>query len=178
MPLRTRADAVLLGDAVECGRQDDDQEADNARLCKMFAQCDDEDHRNDGLYDDHGLFGLGALRRHFIIKFLEHFANQIRRQLRTVAERLRYLEQHAGNQTDDQYGHRDVRHAQEELEEVPAHDLGDQKILWFTDQRRHTTERRTDRTVHHQVAQKCAELREVLTVHLDARGRRPSLVMI
>ena len=54
-----------------------------------------------------------------------------------------------------------MRHLEEELEELPAHDLGDQKVLRLTHERRYAAERRADRAVHHDAAQERAELLEI-----------------
>ena len=60
-----------------------------------------------------------------------------------------------------------MRHAQEELEEIPSHNIGNQEILRLTDQGRYTTQRGTHSTVHHQAAQERAELFQVLTMQLN-----------
>ena len=145
------ANAVLFGDAVECGRQHDHEQTHDAGFGEMKTQHDDQYQRDHTLHDDGRFLRMGALLGHDPVVIFEYLAN-LGRQLRTIAKHLEGLEQHAGNQTDDQHGHRYVRHDHEELGEAPTHDLGDQQILRLTDERRHTTERRADGTVHHQAA--------------------------
>ena len=160
------ADAVLLGNAIEGCRQHDNQQAYDTGLGQVKAQRQDQDECNNTLHRNHHFLLARPLRAHVVIELLEHQAH-FRRELRAIAEDFGHLEHGAGQQSDNQHRHRDMRHLHEEFGELPVHDLSDEQVLRFTNERGHATECRTHGTVHHQAAQERAEAFEILTMQLD-----------
>ena len=78
-----------------------------------------------------------------------------------VGEPFFLLNQVAGTQANhqDRQGYR--RNLNEKLREVPAHDRTDQQVLRLAHQCADTAQGGTDRTVHHQIPEKSAELFQV-----------------
>jgi hypothetical protein len=72
------------------------------------------------------------------------------REFLPETEPVQLLERRAGCESDDEYRHRNGRHAHEEFDELPAGDLGNQEVLRFADQCAHAPERRADGGVHHE----------------------------
>ncbi len=139
---------------------DDDHEADQADLCELERERDHEQHRRHRLDRQTGLLPRTASGRLPALPPLHHLAHR-RRELRAIAEPAGLLEQHRGEQPDDQDRKRDRQHSHEELGEPPAREFADEQVLGLAHERRESAERRADRCMHHHVPQECAEAVEV-----------------
>ena len=158
-------DTMFFSNTVKRRRKNNDHQANNTRLGQAESQRDHQQACNHSLHNNRHLLRLCSILGGLTIVIFQNLTH-FRRQFRAIAEDAEKFHGHTGNESDNQYRYRNVHHVDEELSEVPAHDLGDQQVLRLTDQRHHSTKRRTDRTVHHQVAQEGAKLFEILPMQL------------
>ncbi|MNT15201.1 hypothetical protein D3C72_1502430 [compost metagenome] len=87
-------------------------------------------------------------------------------QLGAITEPAEFLHQDAGEQTAEEDGDGDRGHANGKFTEMPARLLTDDEVLGLADQGADAPQGRADGGVHHQAAQKGAELVQVLARQL------------
>src|SRR5471030_3423775 len=103
----------------------------------------------------------------FLIELFQHLKYRLR-QLYTITKPAETFDQRTDDKAADKHRHADRRHADQEIGELPACAFGDDQVLRFTDHGHHAAQRRANARMHHQAAQKGAELLEDRLVLLIA----------
>ena len=131
----------------------------------MEGQAQHQEHGNGCLNPEVENLLLGQLRRLFIVKLLEDGTHALG-QLRAVACNAELLDQDGRQQADKQHGHGHRGHTDEELGEVPLHDVANQQVLRLAHDSADTAQGGAHGCMHHDVAQERTELLQICAVVL------------
>ena len=131
----------------------------------MKGEGDDQPDTNHRLGQQPQLLLTAALGAAAVVKVLQHLPYRGRQRF-AVAKQAILFDQQAGQQPTHHHRHGDGRHADKELAKMPARRFGDNQILRFANHGHDSAEGGPDAGVHHQAAQKAAELLQHLAVVL------------
>ncbi|MNQ49493.1 hypothetical protein D3C85_634060 [compost metagenome] len=163
--MESLAERMLFGDAGEGRREDYDGQADQAHRRQMQSQTSDQPDGDSRLDQQLGLLLRAALGIFIALIGFHDMAHGLW-QLGAITEPAEFLHQDAGEQTAEEDGDGDRGHANGKFTEMPARLLTNDEVLGLADQGANTPQGSADGGVHHQAAQKGAELVQVLARQL------------
>ena len=156
---------MLLDHTVECGLNDNDHQTHESHLSPLKCKGSYEQYCRDGLNHQPRHLALCPVLGLVGIEILQDLSHHLG-QPRAIPELFHGFEQHAGDQSHREHGHRDGCHPDEELLEAPAGNVGDQKVLRFPYRGAHSAKGGAHRPVHQQAAQECPELIEIFAMQV------------
>ncbi len=164
------ADLVLLIDAGEGRRENDQEEPQDTDLRQVEGQADDEHDRADGLHRQLDHVRLRPILRLFARFPLQESTHRCRHR-RSISEHLVLLHEEDRGQPREEGWTGDGEHVDEEPEERPVlgvlrrqrrlHHMRDQEVLRLADFREHAAQHRPDGRVHDKRPHERPELLEL-----------------